>query len=324
MKACRITVFASTLVRIVIAALLAMSLGLASAQEIVNDPDVDMSVLQPAFPQDSGPIVAVDSGHNNYHTIEGRYEPFALLLRNDGFHVIDLKSSFTTKALSSIKVLVISNALPLALVKDWTLPASSAFSQAEVDAVKSWVVGGGSLLLIADHQPFAGSARALALTFGFQFEDGAVLRERGDRRPDIFTVADGTLKSGEITRGRNPAEAVTAVRTFTGSAFQAPPTARPIIVIPSGFKIHQCGLPCPAGVPERDAAGYLQGAVLPFGKGRVAVFGEAAMFSAQVIPSLKPPFRFGFGATGAEQNKQFVLNLVRWLAGILPDGSVRQ
>ncbi|MBI3470619.1 MAG: hypothetical protein HY013_04620 [Candidatus Solibacter usitatus] len=30
------------------------------------------------------------------------------------------------------------------------------------------------------------------------------------------------------------------------------------------------------------AKGYLQGAVLPFGKGRVAVFGEAAMFSAQL------------------------------------------
>lgn len=323
MKMCRITIFASTLACIVIVALLTMSPGFASAQEIVNDPDVDMSVLHPAFPLDSGPIIAVDSAHNNYHTVEGRYEPFALLLRNDGFRVFDSKSSFTTQALSSIKVLVISNALPPALVKDWTLPASSAFSPAEIDAVKSWVAGGGSLLLIADHQPFAGSARALALAFGFQFEDGAVLRGPGDTRPDIFTVADGTLQSDVITRGRNPGETVTAVRTFTGSAFRAPPTARPVIVLPSGFKIHQCGLPCPAGVPERDAAGYLQGAILPFGKGRVAVFGEAAMFSAQVIPSLKPPFRFGFGATGAEQNKQFVLNLVRWLAGFLPESSVK-
>jgi hypothetical protein len=32
-----------------------------------------------------------------------------------------------------------------------------------------------------------------------------------------------------------------------------------------------------------------------------------------------PPFRFGFNAEGAEQNKQFVLNLMRWLSGVLPD-----
>jgi hypothetical protein len=83
--------------------------------------------------------------------------------------------------------------------------------------------------------------------------------------------------------------------------------------------IHDCGLPCPAGVPERDAGGYLQGAILKEGQGRVAVFGEAAMFSAQVMPSATPPFRFGFNASGAEQNKQFILNLLHWLAGVLPE-----
>jgi hypothetical protein len=180
------------------------------------------------------------------------------------------------------------------------------------------VEGGGSLLIIADHQPFAGSARALAASFGFQFEDGAVMRSPGDARPDIFTTADGTLREDVVTRGRDPRDAITSIRTFTGSAFRAPAAARPIIVLPSGFKIRQCGLPCPPDAPERDAAGYLQGAVMPFGKGRIAVFGEAAMFSTQIIPELKPPFRFGFGAAGAEQNKQFVLNLVRWLAGVLP------
>jgi hypothetical protein len=50
----------------------------------------------------------------------------------------------------------------------------------------------------------------------------------------------------------------------------------------------------------------------------VAVFGEAAMFSAQVMSAYKPPYRFGFQANGAEQNKRFILNLMQWLAGILP------
>ena len=57
---------------------------------------------------------------------------------------------------------------------------------------------------------------------------------------------------------------------------------------------------------------------MPLGQGRIAVFGEAAMFSAQSVKDSNPPFRGGFNAKGAEQNKQFILNLAEWLAGGLP------
>jgi len=138
-------------------------------------------------------------------------------------------------------------------------------------------------------------------------------------RPDIFTRADGSLHDDVVTRGRDSSAAVTSLRTFTGSAFQAPAAARPIIVLPSGYMSHQCLLPCSGSVLETDVSGYLQGAVMQVGKGRIAVFGEAAMFSSQVIGKSNPPFRFGFTAKGAEQNKQFILNLMQWLTGILPE-----
>jgi len=214
--------------------ILAPTAGLASAQQIVNDPDADTHVPHPAYSQGRGPIIAVDSGHNNYHTIENRYEPFAALLRNDGLRVVDSSTPFAAASLAPFRVLVISNALPAALVNDWTLPASSAFSRAEISAIKGWVLGGGSLLLIADHQPFAGSARDLGLAFGFQFQDGVVARDPLDGRPDIFTLADGTLRNDAITRGGNASEAITSVRSFTGSGFRAPPTARPLMVFPPG------------------------------------------------------------------------------------------
>jgi hypothetical protein len=297
---------------------LAMSIGNAHSQ-IRSDSEADTKVSRPAFESDTGPIIAVDSGHYNYHTIGNRYAPFAALLRNDGFRVIDSAAPFNAQTLANIKVLVVSNALPQALAENWKLPASSAFDPAEIAAVKAWVMKGGSLLLIADHLPFAGSARDLALAFGFRFEDGVVEPDPLGASRDIFTKADGTLRDDVITRGRNSGEAISALRTFTGSAFRAPAAARSIIVLPPGFVIHDCGLPCPAGVPERDAGGYLQGAILKEGQGRVAVFGEAAMFSAQVMPSAMPPFRFGFNASGAEQNKQFILNLLHWLAGVLPE-----
>ena len=298
------------------AAILVLSLGLASAQQ-VNDPDADVSVAHPAFPQKDGPVVAIDSGHSNFHTIDGRYQPFASVLRNDGFRVVDSKSLFTGDSLSAFKVLVISNALPAALVKDWSLPATSAFSPAEIEALNAWVTGGGSLLLIADHRPFAGSARDLAAAFGFRFVDGVVERDPLGQR-DIFTLADGSLHEDVVTRGRDGGSAVTSLQTFTGSAFQAPPSARPIIVLPAGYRSHECLLPCRGTVPESDVGGYLQGAVMPLGKGRIAVFGEAAMFSAQIVKGSNPPFRGGFNAKGAEQNKQFILNLMEWLAGTLP------
>jgi hypothetical protein len=297
--------------------LLALRTAAAHAQA-VNDPDVDIHVMRPAFPQNGGPVVAVDAAHNNYHTTEGRYAPFAALLRNDGFRVLDSEAVFTRDMLLPVGVLVIANALSPVQAKKWNAPASSAFSPDEIAAVRAWVMGGGSLLLIADHRPFAGSARDLAQAFGFLFEDGVVEPEPMDGRRDIFRKADGTLRDDIITRGRSAEEVVTAIRTFTGSAFQAPREAHPLLVFSPDYKIHECGLPCPSGVPTHDAAGYMQGAVMPFGKGRIAVFGEAGMFSAQVLRSSNLPFHFGFGAPGAEQNRQFILNLVRWLAGALP------
>jgi hypothetical protein len=51
----------------------------------------------------------------------------------------------------------------------------------------------------------------------------------------------------------------------------------------------------------------------------VVIVGEAAMFSAQRLPSQKPgqpDFRFGMNAPGND-DKQFVLNALHWLSGAL-------
>ena len=57
--------------------------------------------------------------------------------------------------------------------------------------------------------------------------------------------------------------------------------------------------------------GWCQGAVMKVGDGRVAVFGEAAMFSAQVAGPKQQPM--GMNAPGAEQNHQLLLNVMHWL-----------
>ncbi|MHC4507963.1 MAG: hypothetical protein ACYTAO_03255 [Planctomycetota bacterium] len=45
--------------------------------------------------------------------------------------------------------------------------------------------------------------------------------------------------------------------------------------------------------------------------GRVAVFGEAAMFSAQLAGPKQRPM--GMNASDAEQNHQLLLNVMHWL-----------
>ena len=51
------------------------------------------------------------------------------------------------------------------------------------------------------------------------------------------------------------------------------------------------------------------------GKGRVAIFGEAAMFSAQLAGPQKRPM--GMNDPVAKQNPQFLLNIMHWLSGLL-------
>lgn len=300
---------------LILTALVLSSLTSARAQQ-EPDRSVDVGVDRPAFARDAGPAVVIDGGHYNFHTVDGRFAPFADLLRNDGFRVAGSTEIFSADSLKTTQILVISNALNVVNSTAWKVPTPSAFTAAEIEAVRTWVNGGGSLLLIADHFPMAGAAADLAAAFGFKMQNGYV-RRLPPAGPDMFTVEDGSLRDDPVLKGRDSRETVRKVVTFTGSAFEAPAGARPILVLPKGFDVWFTTV---AGeftqaTPRRDGAGLLQGAVMNVGKGRVALFGEAAMFSAQRIAGPKP-FLMGFNAPHASENKQFILNLLRWLAGL--------
>lgn len=65
--------------------------------------------------------------------------------------------------------------------------------------------------------------------------------------------------------------------------------------------------------------GWYQGAILSAGKGRVAVFGEAAMFTAQIALVNNQPA--GMNSPSAKQNHQLLLNIMHWLTRVdgMPD-----
>ena len=251
-------------------------------------------IEKPAYPVGKGPAVLIDEAHNNFHTATGRYLPFAELLRRDGYVVKASAVRFTAEALRAGRVLVIANAM-------------EAFTAEEITGVRTWVAGGGALLLIADHPPFEAPAADLGKACGVRFREGVAWPEGDNSGRIVFRRSDGTLLDHPITTG------IDEVATFTGTSFQLDASGHPLLTFgPGVYSEKEQNDPNPILVK-----GDLQGAVLSFGRGRVAVFGEAAMFSAQITGPDKHPM--GMNAPIAKQNPQFLLNVMHWLAGRLPD-----
>ncbi len=298
---------------LVVAAFLA-AVRPAAAQQVA-DTSYGPGPFPPAYAAGAGPRVGIDEAHHDFHTIDGRYRPFAELLRRDGYRVAAFGSPFTAEALRGVDVLVVANALAARNDTLWTLPTPSAFAPEEIAAVRAWVAGGGSLLLIADHMPFAGAAADLAAAFGIRWANGFAL-DGESRKPMAFRRADGTLARHPIREGRSADERLDSVYSFVGSAFRMPRGGRPVLVLRPGVVtlLPQEAWRFDSTTPRQSAAGWLQGGTLVVGRGRVAAFGEATMLTAQTADG-RP---MGMNHPLAGQNWRFVLNVMHWLTGLLP------
>jgi uncharacterized protein (DUF2249 family) len=274
-------------------------------------PEID----KPSYTRGTGPVVMIDEAHHNFHTMGERYFTFAELMRRDGYTVIGGMEPFFANSLDSVDILVISNALNKRNIEDWSLPTPSAFTPEEISAVRAWVEGGGSLFLIADHMPFPGASHDLAAAFGFEFQNDFAM-DRLERGPAVFRRSAGTLKEHVITNGYSYDDRIDSVASFTGQAFQVQISCDTILVLDSGF----VGLFPEVAWDFNDSTrtipvvGWLQGAVASIGQGRIAVFGEAAMFTAQIAHDGNQEYRFGMSQPMAIQNVQFLINLMRWLS----------
>lgn len=268
---------------------------------------------KPAYAEGQGPRVGVDAAHHNYHKASGRYTTFARLLRRDGYRVSDFNQVFSAETLKDLDVLVIANPLHERNVRDWSLPTPSAYSKSEVDAVQHWVQQGGALLLIADHMPFPGAASDLASAFGFRFSNGYARDGRWKRgAPSSFEANQGLVHS-IVTQGHSEEQRVRRVVTFGGSAFQIPENATSILQFgPNSYCFETSRAPGISADAKKVAIdGWSQGAILEVGQGRMAVFGEAAMFSAQLAGPTKR--KMGMNAPEAAENHKLLLNTMHWL-----------
>ena len=287
------------------------------SQEQAADETFHFDNPDPAFAPDSGALVCVDAAHNNYHTADGRYRPFADLLRADGYRVEGFDSTFSPEALESCDLLVIANPLGEANTGDsWAFPHPSAFTRVELEAAYSWIRAGGALLLIADHAPMAGAARDLGMMLGVGMLDGYAYDPT--QEPDTFRSETGALVDHPITRGRGPDERIDHVVTWTGQAFVAADGIEPLLTWGPGAVTRVALDENFPDMPQEEwplipIEGLLHAAAAELGDGRFVVLGEAAMCTAQSAED----FNFGMSAPEADQNAQFCLNVVRWLTGVL-------
>jgi len=284
------------------------------------DSGYDTSITTPSLTQ-RRPKVLFDAGHNNVHSLSGRYAPFANLLRADGCEVSSLSSAITPAQLARCEVLVIVNAAGPEPKRE-----ASAFTAAEIAAIKQWVSDGGSLLLVADHHPFGPAAAPLAQAFAIEMiggwcdDESHLLAGTADSGAIVFKRDGSMLGEHPITSGRRADESIAAVATFTGQSLVAPTGATPLLKfadtavdrVPMASTSVTKGNSTTTTFETKDttAAGHCQGLAMPFGKGRIVVLGEAAMLTAQI--DRDSGLKFGMNVPGVD-NRQFVLNTMRWL-----------
>jgi hypothetical protein len=282
------------------------------------DPNFDARVANPAYKSSgkkNGPKVLFDEAHNNFHTSSGRYKPFADLITNDGYQVVPNKRAFTLETLRGYRVLVISNALGAPVMSDRDA-GNAAFTEAESDAVRDWVRGGGSLLLIADHAPMGSANQVLAKRFEVDMSKMFTIDEQNYDKPSdnpgfiVYTRESGRLADHPVTRGRNDSERINKIIAFTGQSLKGPTNSVAFM------KLADTAVDV---MPEDNtkplsAAGRAQGIAIKFGKGRVIILGEAGMLSAQIVGADRMPF--GMNRPGID-NRQLALNIMHWLSGLL-------
>lgn len=265
------------------------------------DESYDTSVKEPAY-KSNGPKVLFDEAHRNFHKTTGNFKPFADLIRNDGYVITPNTARFSPGVLKGYDILVIANARGE--------QGTSAFADDEITAVVDWVRGGGSLLLIADHTPFGGFAEKLANRLGIDMSKGYT-DDPQNRDPLIkdllFSRENKLLGEHPITRGRNERERINRVVSFTGQSLKSAAGTQILKLSDTAYDEF------PGSDKKQTAAGRAQAIAKDFGKGKLFVSGEAAMLTAQLSPQDR---KFGMNVEGID-NRQYALNIVHWLSGLL-------
>ena len=191
------------------AVVVALAAATTLAAEQMPDRSFRPMIEDRAYAIGTGPIVCVDEGHQNQHTLGESFWPFADLVRRDGYVLRPV--TVNRESLVACRVVVIPS--PRSYVAD-------------AEEMRKWVAAGGSLLVIVDRDSMP-AASELANAFGVAPTDSPTT-------PGRFRSTDQTLRPHAIARGRHAKESASSVTTFTGVALRVPANAEPLLVTSDG------------------------------------------------------------------------------------------
>jgi hypothetical protein len=291
----------------------------------------------------SGITMLLDINYRNGGTSENLLQPtVGRSVRSMGFTVLEKEGAFDQESLQDVDIVLIAGAVapeherddPSTLTSDEiqeqnaranSLPAVSAFTESEIDALRNWVEGGGALMIMVDHMPWPGGVSELANTFGAQLSNGSVIDSSKltgvsiSEIPNLgrihFRRANGTLQEHAISNGFGDGQRVEDVLAWEGSAIRLPENAESILTLgPTYISL----LPEVYGeysesAPTESVAGWSQLGVLSFGRGRVAISADWGIVASE------EPIPFGRPQTALPvepqeiQNAQLFANTLKWL-----------
>jgi hypothetical protein len=283
--------------------------ALVAEPQQMPDPNFDTRVTQPVLSRER-PRLLFDEAHYNVHRADTTYRAFADLVRSDGARLDVNRSKFTRRSLSRYQILVIAGPLG-GPIEDQQRATAPAFGPTEIEAVTQWVHRGGGLFLLTDHEPVASASAGLVAAFGVS-PSKTVILDREHRLENMYpanilaTVENGLLRQSPITCG------VQRVLVFGGQTLESP-AGSIVIGVGSAARLEDGGKP----------TGNSQVSAFRFGRGHVIVTGDMGMLSAQLMvdDDVKTPWGMNWPEI---DNRQLLLNSVRWLAGLQPCGKSRR
>jgi hypothetical protein len=291
---------------------IAEALGLRGLLNV--DFDYQAKVPRPAYAgAGRGPRVLFDEAHHNQYPALGEYMPLFNLLHGDGYRVYRNREKFTGEVLRKGDLLIVAGATGAAGSRRRGAE-DPAFTDAECDAVRDWVKGGGALLFVVDVPTGGAAARCLAQRLGVELSDRVTsdpANMAGERPPLIFSRRNDLLSDHPITRGRDDSERLERVGTFAGQSLKGPEGSVAFLRL-ADTAVDRID-------PDNrlvSAAGRAQGLAFTFGRGRVVVLGDADALGAARIGPPGQEMRTGMNVPGLD-NRQMALNILHWLSGLL-------
>lgn len=276
----------------------------------VADTTFDVSVSKPVC-NSNCPNILIDYVHNitAITSLENDFKSLSQLFSNDGFKVVKNYGPLTLQSLAHTKILVLRG---------------GEFEKNEIQILNTWVRQGGSLLTFTHHDWL--KFDEVLQSFGIQTKEieitddslHGLLRDRFIVIPSYiyFSESDSLLGKHIILAGRNASEKITRVQTLASKTIIGP-SGSSVLLRLSKSAVDFMSIDTQdrtSRVPVRTKGTRSLGLAFSYGNGKVVVTDSWALKALLFENSERG--KLGMNTPGND-NKQFALNIIRWLAGNL-------